>query len=343
MKKWLAALVALLILCASALAFGPVSETMPGIDVSVYKGNVDFSDVARTGVRMVYIRSSLGFSYVDPSAERNADGARDAGLEYGFYHFCTASTEEEAVRQAQFFAETIRRFDYDLKPVLELSPTRELSRTETTDVALAFLNEVQRRTGHAPAIYCSASQPNEDYDSRLAPYSLWVADYGVREPEGNDIWDTWAGWQYSESGSVDGVNGNVDMDLFTAAMRLEAVPSPSVGPTPTPTATSAPTAMPTPTVCPTATPAPTVCPTPTATNVPTATSTPTATATSAPTATPTPTPTAVPGEANAYVVQPGDTLSQIALQFNTTVEVLARRNGLSDPSVIYAGQILYDR
>ena len=72
-------------------------ETVHGIDVSVYQGSVDFSRVAQSGVRMVYIRSTLGFSYVDPTHERNADGARAAGLEFGFYHFCTASTTDEAV------------------------------------------------------------------------------------------------------------------------------------------------------------------------------------------------------------------------------------------------------
>ena len=292
MRKWLVSLIALLILCIPALAFGPASETVHGIDVSVYNGHVDFARVAGTGIRMVYIRSSLGFSYVDPTAERNADGARDAGLEFGFYHFCTASTEEEAVRQARFFAETIARYDYALKPVMELSPARELNRTETTDVALAFLNEVQRRTGREPAIYCSASTARDDYDSRLASYSLWVADYGAHEPESNDIWETWAGWQYSDRGRVDGVNGNVDLDLFTAEMRSEPAPTQSAGPTVTPTAipTATPTATPTamPTDCPTMAP------------------------TAVPTNTPAPTATAMPGEANAYVVQPGDTLTLIA-------------------------------
>ena len=62
MKKSLAALLALLLLTAPALAFGPAGETMHGIDVSVYQENVDFSRVAQSGVRMVYIRSTLGFS-----------------------------------------------------------------------------------------------------------------------------------------------------------------------------------------------------------------------------------------------------------------------------------------
>ena len=267
MKRFFAALLALALLCVPALAFGPAGETVHGVDVSVYQGNVDFARVAQAGVRMVYIRSTLGFSYVDPTHERNADGARAAGLEFGFYHFCTASTTDEAVRQARFFAQTIARYDYGLKPVLELSPARALSRTETTDVALAFLQEVERLTGREPAIYCSASTPREDYDSRLASYSLWVAQYGAREPESNDIWPTWAGWQYSERGRVDGIEGNVDLDLFTAEMRAE----------PEPTKSASPTAAPTPSPAPTATCAPTA--------------------------------TAATGEANAYVVQEGDTLT----------------------------------
>ena len=242
MKRFFAALLALALLCVPALAFGPAGETVHGIDVSVYQGSVDFSRVAQSGVHMVYIRSTLGFSYVDPTHERNADGARAAGLEFGFYHFCTASTTDEAVRQARFFAQTIARYDYGLKPVLELSPARALSRTETTDVALAFLQEVERLTGREPAIYCSASTPREDYDSRLAPYSLWVAQYGAREPESNDIWPTWAGWQYSERGRVDGIEGNVDLDLFTAEMRAEPEPTKSAGPTAAPTPSPAPTA-----------------------------------------------------------------------------------------------------
>ena len=193
MRRSIAVLLTLALLCAPALAFGPAGETVHGVDVSVYQGNVDFARVAQAGVRMVYIRSTLGFSYVDPTHERNADGAKAAGLEFGFYHFCTASTTDEAVRQARFFARTIARYDYDLKPVMELSPARKLSRTETTDVALAFLREVERLTGREPAIYCSASTARDDYDSRLAPYSLWVAQYGAREPEENGTWPTWAG------------------------------------------------------------------------------------------------------------------------------------------------------
>lgn len=310
MKKTIFCILLALILVGSvlgvALAFSPSSETFEGIDLSQYNGEVDFSSVREFGIKMLYIRSSLGYSYVDPYFIRNADGAARAGIEYGFYHFCTASTQAEAVEQARFFADTIRRFDYDLKPVLELSPARELDRTEMTDVALAFLEELQMRTGDACAVYCSASTARDRYDSRMAKYALWVADYGVESPEPNDTWDTWAGFQYTDRGRVDGVRGNVDRDLFTAELRLEGRP--------------APTATPTPTVGPTATP--TVAPTPTATPAPTAT------------------PTCGVVFCGEYVVQSGDTLSAIAERFNTTVEELAERNCIADPSRIYVGQIL---
>lgn len=312
MKKCFAALLALLLVCAPALAFGPAGETIEGIDVSVYNGTVDFDSVARSGIRMVYIRASLGFSYVDPTAERNADGAREAGLEYGFYHFCTASSVEEAQKQAEFFAQNIRRYSYDLKPVMELSPTRTLNRDQTVQVALAFLTALERLTGHLPAIYCSASTARDQYDERLGGYSLWVAQYGASQPESNDTWSVWAGWQYSERGRVDGVSGDVDRDLFTAQMRVQTSPTPTAAPTSAPTATPVPTAMPTdvPTCLPTATPAPTSGA------------------------------SLLPG---AYVVQPGDTLSAIALKFGVSVEALAARNGLENPSLIYVGQILYYR
>ena len=100
---------------------------------------------------------------------------------------------------------------------------------------------------------------------------------------------------------MDGIEGNVDLDLFTAEMRAEPEPTKSAGPTAAPTPSPAPTA------------------------------------TCAPTA------TAATGEANAYVVQEGDTLTRIAQMFGTTVEALTALNGLADPSLIYVGQILYYR
>ena len=110
---------------------------------------------------------------------------------------------------------------------------------------------------------------------------------------------------------MDGVEGNIDLDLFTAEMRAQPEPTQSAGPTSAPTPSPAPTATP----APTTTGAPTACPTP----------------------------TAAPCAANAYVVQPGDTLTAIAQMFSTTVAFLTERNGLADPSVIYVGQILYYR
>lgn len=234
----------LLALPAVALAFGPSSTPIiPGIDVSEFQGRIDFRSVYDDDIRMVYIRSSLGYSYVDPNFRRNGDSANAAGLEIGYYHFCTAATEADAVRQAQFFVDTVENAPRDCRLVLELDPDRNLDREAFSNVALAFLGEIMRLTGEAGAIYASADTARDKYDARLAVYPLWVADYFVEEPEPNDVWRTWSGFQYSDRGSVSGIEGRVDLDHFTKEMRVD----PDVTPAPTPTPDPDPTPTPDPT------------------------------------------------------------------------------------------------
>lgn len=224
MKRFAAGLAVLfLMVCATtAFAFGPVSKTYDGLDVSEYQGKIDFQKVAASGVKMVYIRSSLGYAYRDPYATRNADSAAHAGLRYGFYHFCTASTVDDAVKQARFFVDVTKGFSFDGRLVLELDPDRTLDKKATSDVALAFLAEIRALTEEDGAIYCSASTARDKYDKRLSKYPLWVADYGVAEPEANDVWSAWSGFQYSDHGRIDGIQGRVDLDKFTKAMLKES-------------------------------------------------------------------------------------------------------------------------
>lgn len=323
-KKWAALLLAAAVcLCPIALADGFEPSSRPlieGIDVSQYQREIHWDGVRQAGIRMAYIRSSLGFSYVDPDLQRNADGAKDAGLDFGFYHFCTASTTQEAVRQAQFFYETTRQYDYTCRLVLELSPGRALNKAQFTDLALAFLQELQRLSGHQGAVYCSASTARDHYDSRMADYPLWVADYGPQNPEGNDTWSSWAGFQFTSEGRIDGIQGRVDRDQFTRELFLDQTrPLPTGSPEPT----IRPTAQPTLTPGPSATPRPTATPT----------------ATSGPTPTVTPQPTSGPA-IRAYVVQRGDSLWVIAQRLGTTVEQLASLNALKNPNLIYPGMIL---
>lgn len=66
-----------------------------GIDVSQWQRNIDFEQAAAAGIRVVYIRSSMGSSYVDPYFEQNYQRAKAAGMQVGFYHYVTARTDSQ--------------------------------------------------------------------------------------------------------------------------------------------------------------------------------------------------------------------------------------------------------
>lgn len=238
-KRLLVLAAAIVFLCAQgALAeFEPAAVPVrAGVDVSQWQEEIDFARLKEAGVWGVYIRSTLGTDYRDPFFERNAEGARGAELEYGFYHFLTATSVEEAEAQAAFFAREIERYRFTLRPAMDFGVGEGvLSDDEFNRVAAAFLARVERLTGVRPVIYSDAYGARTRYFRSLTRYPLWVADY-AETPEPNGKWDAWAGWQYADDGRVCGIDGNVDVDWFTDALRVDA-PEPSPSPSPTPCGT----------------------------------------------------------------------------------------------------------
>ena len=96
------------ILVLPSFAFSPSGDTIyEGIDVSSWQGKIDFSQVKASGIEVVYIKSSEGFRSVDSYFEQNYTNAKNAGLKVGFYHYVTARSVEDAVKQANFFVSTI--------------------------------------------------------------------------------------------------------------------------------------------------------------------------------------------------------------------------------------------
>lgn len=92
-----------------AFAFSQSSEKLyNGIDVSEWQGNIDFGEVARSGIDVVYIRASEGRGYVDPYFRENYEKAKANGLRIGFYHFLTATNVAEAKEEAEFFVSNIK-------------------------------------------------------------------------------------------------------------------------------------------------------------------------------------------------------------------------------------------
>lgn len=225
-----------LLTCTSVSALPAASgEQRRGIDVSMWQEDIDFEEVAESGVDTVYIRSSLGCDYTDPYFEQNYERARAAGLNVGFYHYVTARTVSQAEYQAHFFVNTIQGKEFQCRLAMDFEDLTTLSAAEANEIGLAFIRKVEDLSGKGTVVYSDAYNAGAVFGGGLTEYPLWIAEYGVSEPSSAVNWDSWAGWQYSDMGNVAGISGPVDLDLYTDAMFLEepgSVPVPVPMPEP---------------------------------------------------------------------------------------------------------------
>ena len=192
------------------------------IDVSVYQGVITWSKVKgkidgaiiRAGYRGY---GKAGTLKTDARFKENIEGAIKQGIPVGVYWFTQAITIAEAVAEAKYLISLLE--DYKLTYPIYLdseysNPQKNgradgLSKKDRTDIAIAFLHAV-KAAGYIPGIYASTSWYTDKLDdSRLSEFSHWVAQYSKAcTYKGN--YDM---WQYTSSGKVDGISGNVDKNL----------------------------------------------------------------------------------------------------------------------------------
>lgn len=230
------ALLMLCVVCAArAETFPPTSTpTIAGIDVSAWQRVIDWTEVYKSGVRIAMIRASEGDNFTDPYLERNYAGAKAAGVAVGFYHFCTATTEAEAVAQADYFVSVVADKTPDCLLALDYGGGSKLSDETLTSCAMAFLARVEEKSGWGVMLYTDAWAAKARFGAELSKYPIWVANYGVTEPEANGKWSAWVGFQYSDRGSVSGIDGRVDLDQYTRQVYQGTSPTPTPTPTPVP-------------------------------------------------------------------------------------------------------------
>ncbi|WP_105204270.1 LysM peptidoglycan-binding domain-containing protein [Neobittarella massiliensis] len=236
-KKWaagvLAALLTMIFAVPGAAAISPSSPNQyPGIDVSSYQGDIDFAAVRAAGIQVVYIRSSVGSGFVDATFAQNYQRAKAAGLQVGFYHYVTARSEAEARQQAQFFVSTISGTQPDCRLAMDFESFGDLSVAQINAIGQAFIQTVAELSGKEVVLYSNAYTARTVWSPQMAAsYPLWVAHYGVDAPGDSGAWQSWVGWQYTSTGSVPGIGGNVDRDRFTDGILLSGssiIPDPGL-------------------------------------------------------------------------------------------------------------------
>ncbi|MEK4074672.1 glycoside hydrolase family 25 protein [Paenibacillus sp. FSL M7-0656] len=204
------------------------SGNTQGIDVSRYQGNIDWAKVKASGMTFVFIKATEGQTYTDPNYQKNVIGALAAGLMVGTYHFFRATSTDGAKAEAVHYANTLNKVGgakaLQLPPVMDYENNPgNLSKPQMNTVAKAFLTELQRLTGVKPIIYTGNSFAG-NFDTSLSSYDLWIARYSnTRVPDDQLAWKRWTFWQYTDSGKVNGISGNVDMNEFEGtAAQLRA-------------------------------------------------------------------------------------------------------------------------
>jgi len=210
-----------------AIAAGPYLE---GIDVSHWQGQPNWSEAKAAGVHFAFVKATESTDYVDPKYANNRLQLRAQEIAFGAYHFAQPSTAAgDAVAEADHFVDTAKLDGRNLLPVLDLETHNGLNRRQLVRWTKAWLARVELRLGVKPMIYVSPSFWVERMGNTRwfadNGHRLWIAHWNVDSPTVPGVnWGGrgWTLWQYSSKGSVDGIDGDVDLDRYRGD-RLAAI------------------------------------------------------------------------------------------------------------------------
>ncbi|MCR5405172.1 MAG: hypothetical protein K6E88_00145 [Lachnospiraceae bacterium] len=195
-----------------------------GVDVSKYQGTIDWAKVKAAGIDFAMIRvGARGYGsaqlMLDDNFVTNIMGARAAGLETGAYFFSQATTEEEAVEEANFTVGALMNYGATYPVAIDVewiendrARTDDLTAEERTDLAVKYCETV-KAFGYKPMIYATRDMLIAGMlPDKLKDYDVWLSD-DYRPEVGTDYPYEFNMWQYTKKGSVDGIPGEVDINI----------------------------------------------------------------------------------------------------------------------------------
>ncbi|MFC6790413.1 GH25 family lysozyme [Methylobacterium komagatae] len=189
-----------------------------GIDISKWQGPVDWASVRAAGTQFAFIKATEGGDHVDERFRANWDGAAAAGVPRGAYHFvfwCRSARD-----QMNWFKKNVPNDPTALPPVLDVewnghSQTcpRKLPKEQALAMVREMLDEMERYTGKRPIIYTDITFHKDVLEGELPDYPHWLRSTAA-EPEQRFVNRRWMLWQFTSTGRVPGVRGDVDRNAF---------------------------------------------------------------------------------------------------------------------------------
>lgn len=198
------------------------SASVEGVDISSYSGNIDWARVKNAGIDFAMIRiggrgyGNDGKMYADDTALTNIQNAKAAGIKVGVYFFSQAINPDEAVEEAEYVKTLLgdTTLDYPVAYDWEIikdddARTDSVTASDATANARAFCDKV-KEYGYTPIIYSPSRELYFKYDlQQLADIDIWYCEYS----DVPTFYYQFSMWQYSSTGTVDGIDGTVDLNV----------------------------------------------------------------------------------------------------------------------------------
>ncbi|MBO4524112.1 MAG: glycoside hydrolase family 25 protein [Ruminococcus sp.] len=191
-----------------------------GVDISEFQGDIDWTQVKQAGIDFAFIRIGYrtygdGIVTYDSAFQRNIEGAQAAGIKVGAYFYSQAITVEEAVDEADHVIDALAPYDinypvvYDWEIVHDAARTDSVSVETLADCCVAFCERI-KDSGYTPMIYQNRETAMHKLDlPRIKDYDFWLAEYDEKPIYYYDF----KIWQYSNTGRIPGIEGNVDLNI----------------------------------------------------------------------------------------------------------------------------------
>lgn len=191
--------------------------TVKGIDVSEFQGNIDWAKV-KGFADFAIIRAGYGAGHYDKCCEANIRGCINNGIPIGLYWFSYATTQSEAIIEANHLCSVADKyrehityplcFDFEDDSVTKGNKKGVyFNKSLIVSIAQAFLYRIEER-GYYATLYSNINFLKKGYYELIDRFDLWLAQWNVTSPA-----VTCGMWQYKSNGRVPGINGNVDLNI----------------------------------------------------------------------------------------------------------------------------------
>ncbi|PRY11280.1 lysozyme [Pontibacter ummariensis] len=196
----------------------PEGHTIYGVDVSHYQQEIDWHKVRESEMVFTFIKATEGETLKDKLFQQNWEQAGEAALMRGAYHFYLPYLSPE--KQAKHFINTVSLSTGDLPPVLDIEVRGRKSVKQLREDLSVWLQLVEVAYGARPIIYTNYKFYQDYLAGYFDTYPLWIAHYRVPKlklEKSNKLNLTF--WQHTDEGTVEGIKGAVDCNVFYGSMR----------------------------------------------------------------------------------------------------------------------------